>query len=97
MCQSLPFPVENRSYHAVCDGVHWCWKCFSQNDVSECAQHVASLDSQLSSRMQQLHTTVQSKNAVPTAQVYVSMIDAVHLLPFSENTDRILLCSQLIV
>jgi len=45
-----------------------------QNDVGECAQQVASLESQLSSRMQQLHTTVQSKSAVPTAQVYVSMI-----------------------
>jgi len=46
---------------------------FSQNDVGECAQQVVSLESQLSSRMQQLHATVQSKNAVPTAQVYVSI------------------------
>jgi len=51
-----------------------CWNVVSQNDVGDCAQQVASLESQLSIRMQKLHTTVQSKNAVPTAQVYVSRI-----------------------
>jgi len=40
------------------------------NDVVTCAQQVESLESQLASRMQQLHLTVQSKTAVPTAQVY---------------------------
>lgn len=37
-----------------------------------CAQQVEMLESQLSARMEQLQATVQSKTAVPTAQVYVS-------------------------
>ena len=43
-----------------------------QNDVIGCAQQVEMLESQLASRMEQLQVTVQSKTAVPTAQVYVS-------------------------
>jgi hypothetical protein len=40
------------------------------HDIVTCAQQVESLESQLASRLQQLHMTVQSKTAVPTAQVY---------------------------
>ena len=39
-----------------------------------CAQQVETLESQLASRMEQLQATVQSKTAVPTAQVYVNEI-----------------------
>lgn len=43
-----------------------------QHDVIGCAQQVEMLESQLAARMEQLQATVQSKTAVPTAQVYVS-------------------------
>ena len=43
-----------------------------QNDVISCAQQVELLEQQLAARMEQLQATVQSKTAVPTAQVYVS-------------------------
>ena len=39
-----------------------------------CAQQVETLESQLASRMEQMQATVQSKTAVPTAQVYVSRV-----------------------
>ena len=42
-----------------------------QHDVINCAKQVESLETQLASRMEQLQATVQSKTAVPTAQVYV--------------------------
>ena len=45
-----------------------------QNDVISCAQQVETLESQLASRMEQLQATVQSKTAVPTAQVYVNEV-----------------------
>ena len=38
-----------------------------------CAQQVDGLESQFAARMETLKSTVQSKTAVPTAQVYVSM------------------------
>lgn len=38
-----------------------------------CAQQVDGLESQFAARMETLKNTVQSKTAVPTAQVYVSM------------------------
>lgn len=44
-----------------------------QNDVISCAQQVELLENQLAARMEQLQATVQSKTAVPTAQVYVSI------------------------
>ena len=44
-----------------------------QNDIIGCAQQVEMLVNQLSARMEQLQQTVQSKTAVPTAQVYVSL------------------------
>lgn len=44
-----------------------------QNDVMGCAQQVDGLESQFAARMETLKNTVQSKTAVPTAQVYVSM------------------------
>ena len=43
-----------------------------QHDVIGCAQQVEMLESQLAARMEQLQATVQSKTAVPTAQVYAS-------------------------
>ncbi|XP_015771549.1 PREDICTED: UPF0704 protein C6orf165 homolog [Acropora digitifera] len=43
------------------------------NDVMGCAQQVDGLESQFAARMETLRNTVQSKTAVPTAQVYVSM------------------------
>lgn len=45
---------------------------YLQNDVISCAQQVELLEQQLATRMEQLQATVQSKTAVPTAQVYVS-------------------------
>ena len=47
---------------------------FFQNDVISCAQQVELLENQLATRMEQLQATVQSKTAVPTAQVYVSSL-----------------------
>ena len=47
---------------------------FFQHDVISCAQQVEMLESQLAARMEQLQATVQSKTAVPTAQVYVSSV-----------------------
>ena len=44
---------------------------YLQHDVIGCAHQVEQLESQLASRMEQLQATVQSKTAVPTAQVYV--------------------------
>ena len=47
------------------------------HDVISCAQQVELQESQLAARMEQLQATVQSKTAVPTAQVYVSWLAAV--------------------
>ncbi|XP_060076916.1 cilia- and flagella-associated protein 206-like [Ylistrum balloti] len=44
------------------------------NDVISCAQQVEQLEQQLATRMEQLQATVQSKTAVPTAQVYPQFI-----------------------
>lgn len=49
------------------------------NDVIGCAQQVEMLVNQLSTRMEQLQQTVQSKTAVPTAQVYPQFISLSHL------------------
>lgn len=49
------------------------------NDVIGCAQQVEMLVNQLSTRMDQLQQTVQSKTAVPTAQVYPQFISLSHL------------------
>jgi hypothetical protein len=43
------------------------------HDVITCAQQVETQEMQLASRMEQLQATVQSKTAVPTAQVYVRL------------------------
>jgi len=43
--------------------------------VIGCAQQVEALESQFSARMEGLKATVQSKTAVPTAQVYVCIKD----------------------
>ena len=51
----------------------WQEYVFCQNDVISCAQQVELLENQLATRMEQLQATVQSKTAVPTAQVYVSL------------------------
>lgn len=49
------------------------------NDVIGCAHQVEMLVNQLSTRMDQLQQTVQSKTAVPTAQVYPQFISLSHL------------------
>lgn len=49
------------------------------NDIIGCAQQVEMLVNQLSARMEQLQQTVQSKTAVPTAQVYPQFISIAHL------------------
>ncbi|XP_064630371.1 cilia- and flagella-associated protein 206-like [Lineus longissimus] len=49
------------------------------NDIIACAQQVEMLESQLAARMEQLQATVQSKTAVPTAQVYPQFIQLAHL------------------
>lgn len=45
-----------------------------------CAQQVEMLETQLAGRMDQLQATVQSKTAVPTAQVYVSLQEGLQLI-----------------
>ena len=54
-----------------------CYVCvFSfqiQADAGLCAQHVESLQTELSSQMKLLRETFQSKTAVPTADVFVSV------------------------
>ena len=47
-----------------------------QNDVIGCAHQVETLESQFAARMETLKDTVQSKTAVPTAQVYVSILES---------------------
>ena len=42
------------------------------HDIINCAKNVENLQIQLASRLDQLKNTVQSKTAIPTAQVYVS-------------------------
>ncbi|KAL9982740.1 hypothetical protein ACROYT_G004830 [Oculina patagonica] len=49
------------------------------NDVIGCAQQVEALESQFAARMEALKNTVQSKTAVPTAQVYPQFITLAHL------------------
>lgn len=49
------------------------------NDVMGCAQQVDGLESQFAARMETLRNTVQSKTAVPTAQVYPQFITLAHL------------------
>lgn len=49
------------------------------NDVMGCAQQVEGLESQFAARMETLKNTVQSKTAVPTAQVYPQFITLAHL------------------
>ncbi|ELU04875.1 hypothetical protein CAPTEDRAFT_163417 [Capitella teleta] len=44
------------------------------HDVITCAQQVEMQEAQLATRMEQLQATVQSKTAVPTAQVYPQFI-----------------------
>jgi len=48
------------------------------NDVISCAKKVESLAEQLNAQMEQLKLTVQSKAAVPTAQVYPQFINIAH-------------------
>ncbi|KAK2178046.1 hypothetical protein NP493_564g01015 [Ridgeia piscesae] len=49
------------------------------NDIIRCAQQVEQLESQLASRLEQLQVTVQSKTAVPTAQVYPQFVHLAHI------------------
>jgi hypothetical protein len=41
------------------------------HDIINCAKNVENLESQLAIHLDQLKSTVQSKSAIPTAQVYV--------------------------
>lgn len=41
------------------------------HDIINCAKNVENLQIQLAQRLDQLKSTVQSKTAIPTAQVYV--------------------------
>ncbi|XP_072032769.1 cilia- and flagella-associated protein 206-like [Amphiura filiformis] len=63
------------------------------NDVISCAQQVEMLESQLASRLEQLQATVQSKTAVPTAQVYPQFINLSHI--WSGFQDEMVLLSVL--
>ncbi|KAJ8026094.1 hypothetical protein HOLleu_33834 [Holothuria leucospilota] len=63
------------------------------NDVISCAQQVEMLESQLASRLEQLQATVQSKTAVPTAQVYPQFINLAHI--WSGFQDEMVLLSVL--
>ena len=43
------------------------------HDIINCAKNVENLETQLATRLDQLKATVQSKTAIPTAQVYVNI------------------------
>lgn len=58
-----------------------------------CAQQVEMLESQLAARMEQLQATVQSKTAVPTAQVYPQFIHLAQI--WSGFQDEMVLLSVL--
>ncbi|XP_005101930.1 cilia- and flagella-associated protein 206 [Aplysia californica] len=63
------------------------------NDVISCAHQVGHLQGQLAIRMKQLQATVQSKTAVPTAQVYPQFIHLAQL--WSSFQDEMVLLSVL--
>ncbi|XP_077992510.1 cilia- and flagella-associated protein 206-like [Glandiceps talaboti] len=63
------------------------------NDVINCAQQVEMLEAQLAARMEQLQATVQSKTAVPTAQVYPQFINLANI--WSGFQDEMVLLSVL--
>ncbi|KAK3758413.1 hypothetical protein RRG08_058683 [Elysia crispata] len=63
------------------------------NDVISCAHQVEVLENQLATRMEQLQATVQSKTAVPTAQVYPQFIHLAQL--WSSFQDEMVLLSVL--
>lgn len=50
-----------------------------RDDVIGCAHHIEALQNQLRQRLEQLQTTVQSRTAVPTAQVYPQFINLAHI------------------
>lgn len=50
------------------------------HDIINCAKNVENLQIQLASRLDQLKNTVQSKTAIPTAQVYVIVSFFVELI-----------------
>ncbi|KAH9503218.1 hypothetical protein Btru_068495 [Bulinus truncatus] len=62
-------------------------------DIIHCAHQVESLENQLGTRMEQLQATVQSKTAVPTAQVYPQFIHLAQL--WSGFQDEMVLLSVL--
>lgn len=63
-----------------------------QNDVISCAQQVELLEQQLATRMEQLQATVQSKTAVPTAQVYVSFKTCIN----GKKNQRVITVSKIV-
>uniref|UniRef100_A0A8C5QWM6 Cilia- and flagella-associated protein 206 n=1 Tax=Leptobrachium leishanense TaxID=445787 RepID=A0A8C5QWM6_9ANUR len=66
---------------------------FSQSDVISCAQHVERMDKQYVAQMEQLRSTVHSKSAVPTTQVYPLFIALSNL--WNSFQDDIVLLSVL--
>lgn len=49
------------------------------HDIINCAKNVENLQIQLAQRLDQLKSTVQSKTAIPTAQVYVNILTMIYL------------------
>ena len=54
--------------------VHVCYFATKQRDILLCAEHLDQLEQDFHANMDKLKDTVQSKTAVPTAQVYVSLL-----------------------
>ncbi|CAH2249410.1 cilia- and flagella-associated 206 isoform X2 [Pelobates cultripes] len=63
------------------------------SDVVSCAQHVEMMDKQYGAQMEQLRTTVHSKTAIPTVQVYPLFITLSNL--WNSFQDEIVLLSVL--
>ncbi|KAM8952713.1 cilia- and flagella-associated protein 206 [Pelodytes ibericus] len=63
------------------------------SDVISCAQHVEMMDKQYGAQMEQLHNTVRSKTAIPTAQVYPLFISVSNV--WNSFQDEIVLLSVL--
>ncbi|XP_046851113.1 cilia- and flagella-associated protein 206-like [Xenia sp. Carnegie-2017] len=63
------------------------------HEVIECGQQTETLDFQFKARLENLRNTVQSKTAVPTAQVYPQFINVSHI--WSGFQDEMVLLSVL--
>ena len=56
----------------ICCIIHVC-SLILQRDILSCAEHLDQLEEDFGTRMTSLKEIVQSKTAVPTSQVYVSV------------------------